>query len=345
VGAGAKAAAARRAIMRTFELQNRMTLNELLAGAKSVTEASLIQKYCAVASQCGEAKAGGRSEDEDAAATVRAVVRRVMEEYDKDGNGKLSIEELQPALSSTDGRLSLGALDPGAGGVFSPANLWNGFIACLCLFFVFTIVDQIAAARQVGFSFHFPAAPPIFTPSQARVSPPTSSRCPPALDTPLAAHGFVDQIAAARQVGISFEFPACPSLPSSFTPSQIRVSPPTSPRCPPALGTPLAPHAFVDQIAAARQVSVIHPLPTPIDPFHNSAVAPALEARALKIKRVISRKQSKSAGARRFRKGSMSVPLPPGNGLPHRKAGTPPLHTVGLSTYFGARFDPLGNIM
>jgi hypothetical protein len=44
-----------------------------------------------------------------------------------------------------------------------------------------------------------------------------------------------------------------------------------------------------------------------IDLFHNSAVAPALGARALGIERVLSRKQSKSAGARRFWKGSMLV--------------------------------------
>jgi hypothetical protein len=42
-----------------------------------------------------------------------------------------------------------------------------------------------------------------------------------------------------------------------------------------------------------------------MDPFHNSAVAPAVGARALEIERVCSRKQSKSAGARRFWKGSI----------------------------------------
>jgi hypothetical protein len=42
-----------------------------------------------------------------------------------------------------------------------------------------------------------------------------------------------------------------------------------------------------------------------IGPFHNSAVAPALGARALEIERVFSRKQLKSAGARRLLKGGL----------------------------------------
>jgi len=146
-GLGAKAAVGRQTIMRTFEMQNRLTLDELFGNMKSLSESALTSKYCAVATQCGVHK-GGRWSDEDALKKVEAVVRRVFSALDTDRDGRLTQIELEAAVSSTDGRLSLGSLDPGSGGLLSPGNLWNGFIACLCLFFVLTIIDQVASSKQ-----------------------------------------------------------------------------------------------------------------------------------------------------------------------------------------------------
>ena len=61
----------------------------------------------------------------------------------------MSATELQAAVSATDGKISLGSLDPGEGKYFTPGNLWNAFIAGLVLFFVVSIVEQMAKSKQV----------------------------------------------------------------------------------------------------------------------------------------------------------------------------------------------------
>ena len=43
----------------------------------------------------------------------------------------------------SDGKLSLASLDPGASGLLSAGNLWNGFIVALILFFIWSIVEQV----------------------------------------------------------------------------------------------------------------------------------------------------------------------------------------------------------
>ena len=34
--------------------------------------------------------------------------------------------------------------------MLSPGNLWNGFIMCMVIFFVVTIIDQVAIATQAS---------------------------------------------------------------------------------------------------------------------------------------------------------------------------------------------------
>ena len=52
-------------------------------------------------------------------------------------------------VSASDSKLSLASLDPGTGGIFSVGALWNAFIAGLVIFFVVSIVEQVAASAQV----------------------------------------------------------------------------------------------------------------------------------------------------------------------------------------------------
>lgn len=75
------------------------------------------------------------------------VAPRVLEAWDKDGNGYICLREMRDAASRTDGMVSLGALDPGAGqSIFKMA--WEAFIVCLILFFVSSIVTQLARSQQ-----------------------------------------------------------------------------------------------------------------------------------------------------------------------------------------------------
>jgi len=148
LGVGARATTARAAIMRKFELQERLTLEGLLAGAAALTPQQLADKYCAVASQCGEKRVARGWSDADAAARALQTAQRVFGSLDADADGRLTPDELEAAVSTTDGRLSLGSLDPGDSGLLSPGNVWNGVIAALVLFFVVTIVEQVAKSKQ-----------------------------------------------------------------------------------------------------------------------------------------------------------------------------------------------------
>ena len=127
----------------------------LVAPEQSLDQTSLAQKYCSMGSPplCG-AVAGGtpgygatweKAEQWEAA---KAKAARVLADLDTDSSGVLSVAELAKAQSRTDGKLSLASIDPGEGGLLSPSNLWNGFLAALILFFVVTIVEQVAKVRQ-----------------------------------------------------------------------------------------------------------------------------------------------------------------------------------------------------
>lgn len=55
---------------------------------------------------------------------------------------------MKAAESISDGKFSLASLDPGTGGLFSLGTLWNGFIVGLILFFIWSIIDQMAKSKQ-----------------------------------------------------------------------------------------------------------------------------------------------------------------------------------------------------
>lgn len=173
-GVSAKARMLRGTVMSKFELQKRFTADSLLkllgkegllAGQAlldgvdgeapaEIDQTSLAQKYCAMGSPpvCGEIKSGSGysarwtlGEQWDKA---QAAAARVLADLDADRSGTLTAAELEAAQSRADGKLSLAAIDPGESGLLSPGNVWNGFIAALVLFFVVTIVEQVAKARQ-----------------------------------------------------------------------------------------------------------------------------------------------------------------------------------------------------
>merc|ERR1719238_79979 len=176
-----KAGYLRSKIMAKFELQERFTADGLMARLSKegfcppagileevaetagfvapeqiLDQTSLAQKYCSMGSPalCG-AVAGGYKPGYGAAwekaeqwEAAKATAARVLADLDTDGSGDLSVAELAKAQSRTDGKLSLASIDPGEGGLLSPSNLWNGFLAALILFFVVTIVEQVAKVRQ-----------------------------------------------------------------------------------------------------------------------------------------------------------------------------------------------------
>jgi len=75
------------------------------------------------------------------------VAARVLKEWDANGDGFLTLEELGAAVSRTDGKVSLGSLDPGAG--TSILKLcWELFIVSLVAYFLCTALVHCATSKQ-----------------------------------------------------------------------------------------------------------------------------------------------------------------------------------------------------
>jgi len=140
--------AAREKAMHKFTLQSRVRPSDLLKDAASIDEKTLTNQFCNVRSVCGKENIYGYWSNADAHKSWSEVVGRVFGEYDANRDGQLTLEEIERAAGSTDGKLSLASLDPGTGSVFSVGNLWNGFIASLVLFFIYSIVLQVALQTQ-----------------------------------------------------------------------------------------------------------------------------------------------------------------------------------------------------
>jgi len=75
------------------------------------------------------------------------VAKRVLTEWDADKDGEICLAELQQAASRTDGKISLGALDPGAGASILKM-CWELFIVGLVLFFLVSAINQVARSKQ-----------------------------------------------------------------------------------------------------------------------------------------------------------------------------------------------------
>jgi len=144
----------REKMMSKFSQQRRMLPAELLGKGHAVlTEPMLLDKYCQVRSVCGtKAKSilatDAAYSNTAKAAEMAAVAKRAFAATDTDGDGKIILGEIEAMVGLSDGKLSLASLDPGTGGVLSLGNLWGMFIAGLVLFFVYSIVEQVALATQ-----------------------------------------------------------------------------------------------------------------------------------------------------------------------------------------------------
>jgi len=138
----AKGVAGRQAVMYSFGLQERMGAPSFFGGAAAVSKSALEAKYCGIQDYCI---------GKDATANQGKVIEkvaRVFAHLDADGDGSLVASEVQAAVSVSDGKFSLASLDPGTGGLLSVGNLWNGFIVSLVLFFLLSIIDQMAKSKQ-----------------------------------------------------------------------------------------------------------------------------------------------------------------------------------------------------
>ena len=141
--------AGRAKAMLKFSLQRRMLPSELLGRASAIDESALIDKYCGVLKVCGERSFGGYA-DASRYKEMAAIAERVMGDLDSDGDGRLTLTEIEVAQGLSDGKLSLASIDPGTGGLLSVGNLWNAFIAGLVLFFIYSIVEQVALTTQAA---------------------------------------------------------------------------------------------------------------------------------------------------------------------------------------------------
>mmetsp|Transcript_90514 Transcript_90514/g.256367 ORF Transcript_90514/g.256367 Transcript_90514/m.256367 type:complete len:506 (+) Transcript_90514:70-1587(+) len=77
----------------------------------------------------------------------QAVARRVLQEWDANSDGGVSVAELRTAASRTDGKVSLSSLDPGKG-TSALSMLWELLIVGLVLFFLFSVIEQLARTKQ-----------------------------------------------------------------------------------------------------------------------------------------------------------------------------------------------------
>uniref|UniRef100_A0A7S4UKD5 EF-hand domain-containing protein n=1 Tax=Alexandrium monilatum TaxID=311494 RepID=A0A7S4UKD5_9DINO len=115
-------------LLSQFELQSRMPPEKLFSGRSELDLKTVKQLY-------------SKYDDAD------AIAERVLVEWDHSKDGKLTVGELTAAASRTDGMVSLGSLDPGAGTSILKM-CWELFIVCLVLYFVVSIVNQLARMKQ-----------------------------------------------------------------------------------------------------------------------------------------------------------------------------------------------------
>jgi len=116
-------------LLQQFELQSRVAPEKLFAGQEGDLDLGDLKKLY------------GKYDKGDEVAT------RVLGAWDKNANSEICIAELRDAASRTDGMVSLGALDPGAGQSLMKMG-WELFIVGLVIFFVVSIVNQLARSQQ-----------------------------------------------------------------------------------------------------------------------------------------------------------------------------------------------------
>eukprot|EP00441_Pelagodinium_beii_P015503 CAMPEP_0197663588 /NCGR_PEP_ID=MMETSP1338-20131121/58029_1 /TAXON_ID=43686 ORGANISM="Pelagodinium beii, Strain RCC1491" /NCGR_SAMPLE_ID=MMETSP1338 /ASSEMBLY_ACC=CAM_ASM_000754 /LENGTH=500 /DNA_ID=CAMNT_0043242043 /DNA_START=55 /DNA_END=1557 /DNA_ORIENTATION=- len=126
-----KADGLRTKLLAKFQQQTRFNPGKLFEGKDSLDMADIKKLYASY-------------DDPD------AISQRVLAEWDSNGDKAITLAEMQSAVSRTDGKVSLAALDPGA-----PTSLlkmcWELFIVGLILFFAVSIMNQMAVSKQAEY--------------------------------------------------------------------------------------------------------------------------------------------------------------------------------------------------
>jgi len=120
----------REKVIKVFEKQTRYSTKQMFGESETLNKESLTKLYT---------KFG--SEDE-----IETIATRVLKQWDANEDGLLSKHEVAGALSSTDDKISLGSLDPSTQGMIG--KLWELIIVALVVFFLVSIIDQLAFAKQ-----------------------------------------------------------------------------------------------------------------------------------------------------------------------------------------------------
>lgn len=128
-GLAGKASGLRAKLLAKFQEQSRFRPEKLFQDGAQKLDLAAVEKLYA--------------NNEDAS----TIASRVLSHWDADGDKVISLSEAQLAASRTDGKTSLSGLDPGAPTSFLKMA-WELFIVGLVLFFVISIVNQMAATKQ-----------------------------------------------------------------------------------------------------------------------------------------------------------------------------------------------------
>jgi len=119
----------RASLVLQFEQQSRFAPEKLFAGKGGYLDRAALQEIYAKHQN----------------STV--IAKRVLQEWDADGDSRLSLAELSAAASRTDDKVSLGSLDPGAGSSYAKMA-FDLFLVGLVLFFVVSVIEQAARKKQ-----------------------------------------------------------------------------------------------------------------------------------------------------------------------------------------------------
>jgi len=117
-------------VIKIFEKQTRYSLKKMFGDGERLDKDGLSKLY---------SKFGTDAE-------VETIAARVLKQWDVNEDGLISKDEVADAVSSTDNKISLGSLDPSTQSWMS--KVWELLIVGLVVFFLVSIIDQLAIAKQ-----------------------------------------------------------------------------------------------------------------------------------------------------------------------------------------------------
>ncbi|CAD7965303.1 unnamed protein product [Amoebophrya sp. A25] len=120
----------RKKIIGKFHKEGRFSFAEATGGAALLTKPALLKLY--------------KSFDDK-----KEIVERIFTTFDANKDGKLSEVELAETISGTDGKFSLGTLDPDGASDGIVKMAWDAFLAGVIIFFFVSIINQMALSKVV----------------------------------------------------------------------------------------------------------------------------------------------------------------------------------------------------